>query len=149
MMPKSAREEGLWYDLPISRGQWNMRDALKIAVSFPTTLADIRIQSAATTLTVALAEWAELRQPWVKSGAGLASDLDLSSPFVSEGMTQVWKAAVNSKQLKSKKDVEKLSLQDSLEPDLASRREAMQQQHFKDFWLDAEKTEWNGLWERC
>eukprot|EP00961_Rhodomonas_salina_P048465 650667-Rhodomonas_salina.1 len=25
----------------------------------------------------------------------------------------------------------------------------MQQQRFKDFWLDSEKTEWNGLWERC
>eukprot|EP00961_Rhodomonas_salina_P114999 1547446-Rhodomonas_salina.1 len=24
----------------------------------------------------------------------------------------------------------------------------MQQQRFKDFWLDAERVEWSGLWER-
>eukprot|EP00961_Rhodomonas_salina_P002098 29189-Rhodomonas_salina.1 len=59
--PTSAREEGLWYDLPVSWGKWNVRDSLNVAFSFPATLADISIKSAATTLTVSLAEWAELR----------------------------------------------------------------------------------------
>eukprot|EP00961_Rhodomonas_salina_P219793 2970949-Rhodomonas_salina.1 len=64
-------------------------------------------------------------------------------------MTRVWKAAVEEQeQLKSKEDVEKLSLQDSLEPDPWNSKEAMQQQRFKDFWLDAENLEWRGLWER-
>eukprot|EP00961_Rhodomonas_salina_P131993 1777181-Rhodomonas_salina.2 len=45
--------------------------------------------------------------------------------------------------------MEKLSLQDSLEPDPANRKEAMQQQRFKDFWLDAENLEWSRLWESC
>eukprot|EP00961_Rhodomonas_salina_P219794 2970949-Rhodomonas_salina.2 len=44
----SAREEGLWYDLPVSCGKWNVRDALNVAFGFPATLADIGIKSAAT-----------------------------------------------------------------------------------------------------
>eukprot|EP00961_Rhodomonas_salina_P093920 1263878-Rhodomonas_salina.1 len=64
-------------------------------------------------------------------------------------MMRVWKAAVEEQEpLKSKEDVEKLSLQDSLEPDPGNRKEAMQQQRFKDSWLDAENLEWRGLWER-
>lgn len=80
----------------------------------------------------------ELQQP--------ISSVDLSTPFVDGNMTKVWKAQVESP-LRTKEDVEKLSLQDSLEPDPANRNAAMRQERFKDFWTDTERLEWKGLWE--
>eukprot|EP00961_Rhodomonas_salina_P294095 3934273-Rhodomonas_salina.1 len=148
--PVKAKEEGQWFDLPVSKGQWNVRDALNIAFSFPKTVGDLGIQSAASVLSTMVMEWGEATgsQQWSSTRRG--SNLDLSTPFVDTEMTRVWKAAVQggAGTLRSKEDVERLSLSDSMEHDPANSKEAMQQERFLDFWLDAEKAEWDGLWSR-
>eukprot|EP00961_Rhodomonas_salina_P128243 1728024-Rhodomonas_salina.1 len=41
-----------------------------------------------------------------------------------------------------------MSMTDTLEPDPANRKEAMQHERFREFWLDTERAEWKGLWDR-
>eukprot|EP00961_Rhodomonas_salina_P093758 1261359-Rhodomonas_salina.1 len=41
-----------------------------------------------------------------------------------------------------------MSMTDALEPDPANWKEAMRHERFREFWLDAERTEWKGLWDR-
>eukprot|EP00961_Rhodomonas_salina_P299388 3938897-Rhodomonas_salina.1 len=41
-----------------------------------------------------------------------------------------------------------MSMADAMEPDPASRKEAMRHERFREFWLEAESKEWKGLWEK-
>eukprot|EP00961_Rhodomonas_salina_P194688 2628677-Rhodomonas_salina.1 len=77
--PQKAREEGVWYDLPISAGKWNVRDALNIEFKFPKTLQDIGIQSTATVLTTMIDEWGEAsgKHRWIPK----SNKTDFSSPL--------------------------------------------------------------------
>eukprot|EP00961_Rhodomonas_salina_P093577 1259041-Rhodomonas_salina.4 len=64
-------------------------------------------------------------------------------------MTRVWQMGVQAREPnKSKADVEHMSMADALEPDPSNRKEAMRHERFRDFWLDAERLEWKGLWDR-
>ena len=117
MEPKAAREEGQWYELWVSYGKYNLRDALNITFKHPKTLEDMGIVNQVAASAAAIEDWAECLG---------SSSLDLSTPMASVEMTRTWKAAVRD-EAQTKEEEEKISLQDSLEPDPANRKEAMNQ----------------------
>lgn len=65
-------------------------------------------------------------------------------PFEAPEMNAVWV----DKAMRCNLTLQELSLQDALEADPSSHQQAMCNVCFKDFWLEAEKAEWEGLWER-
>eukprot|EP00961_Rhodomonas_salina_P010089 135788-Rhodomonas_salina.2 len=64
-------------------------------------------------------------------------------------MTRVWAAGVMTRDPHSTKlNVEHMSMEDTLEGDPTTRKQAMKHKRFQDFWLEAKHLEWKGLWER-
>lgn len=143
LKPDAARQEGEQLELWVSWGQLNLRDALDIKFKFLKTIADLGIANQIATSTAAVQDWNECRI--LRSTP--PSTLDLSTPFVDAGMTLAWKTSVQGEK-QMHEETEAASLQDSLEPDPANRKQAMNQHRFKDFWLEAEHTEWTGLWKQ-
>lgn len=137
----------------------HLRDALDVVYNFPKTLRDIGISKDNREVTnrALLAVWTEiggnLEKPLFSASAHIsvtptrpqASDKIDRRLFEDPELNLKWVLIANRTSLQL---IEELSKLDALEPDQKTRAQAMKHTQFREFWLQAEKDEWDGLWKR-
>ena len=146
--------------LPVTKGQYNVRDLLNLNFDYPATLQDLGINGRSRALAVAVQHWSAYggwadpdppttrhlhayTTPRARTEHEWRDDLT-SGPFEDPADNLIW----CGRSLATDGGYDYLSSVDVLEPDPKSHRQAMKHPRLKPFWEGAETLEMDGLWAR-